>query len=255
MTEIVANSVLPAASRLLTLRTEDGLDLIARIDAPLDTAPVATLLCLHPLTTHGGMMDSHLLRKAAWRLPALAGIAVVRFNFRGATSSDGTSGGAYDEGVGEALDLRAALLAVRSAGLPDPWLLGWSFGTEVLIQHGDVDPVRGGILLSPPLRSTTDAQLAAWSRPLTVLVPELDDYLRPDEARRRFAVLPQADVIAVDGAKHLWVGERYVRIVLDRVVRVLAPDRAPLPTTYDGPVLRWDDLRGGATAATAGGAS
>ena len=43
-----------------------------------DRDPVATLVCLHPLPTHGGMMDSHLYRKAAWRLPALADMAVLR---------------------------------------------------------------------------------------------------------------------------------------------------------------------------------
>ena len=37
------------------------------------------------------MMDSHVLRKAAWRLPALAGLAVLRFNTRGTSSLRGTS--------------------------------------------------------------------------------------------------------------------------------------------------------------------
>ena len=31
---------------------------------------MVTLVMLHPLPTHGGMMDSHIFRKAAWRLPA-----------------------------------------------------------------------------------------------------------------------------------------------------------------------------------------
>ena len=80
----------------------------------------------------------------------------------------------------------------------------------------------GGILLSPPLHRATDADLDAWAasgRPLTALVPEFDDYLRPEEARQRFARVPKADVIGVDGAKHLWVGETYVRIVLNEIVR------------------------------------
>ena len=38
-------------------------------------------------------MDSHVFRKAAYRLPALAGIAVLRFNTRGTTSVQGTSEG------------------------------------------------------------------------------------------------------------------------------------------------------------------
>ena len=64
------------------------------------------------------------------------------------------------------------------------------------------------------------------------LVPELDDYLRPDEARARFARVPQAEVVAVDRAKHLWVGEPYVRIVLNEIVRRVNPSAWPLPTEW-----------------------
>lgn len=245
MPEIVANSVLPARREPLTLVTSDGLRLVGELASPLDRTPAATLVCLHPLPTHGGMMDSHVYRKAAWRLPALAGIAVLRFNTRGTTSAAGTSEGEFDHAVGEGLDLRAAVDEVVRRGLPDPWLVGWSFGTDVVLRHGDVDPVRGAVLLSPPLRFSTDVELDHWAasgRPLTALVPELDDYLRPDEARERFARVPQAEVVGVDGAKHLWVGEKYVRIVLGAIVGHLVPGAAPLPDDYDGPMERWSDL-------------
>lgn len=245
MPEIVANSVLPARREPLTLTTADGLRLVGELASPLDGPPVATLVCLHPLPTHGGMMDSHLYRKAAWRLPALAGIAVLRFNTRGTTSAAGTSEGEFDHAVGEGLDLRAAVDEVVRRGLPDPWLVGWSFGTDVVLRHGDVDPVQGAVLLSPPLRFSTDAELDHWAasgRPLTAMVPELDDYLRPDEARERFARVPQAEVVGVEGAKHLWVGEKYVRIVLDALVAHLVPGSAPLPDDYDGPMERWSDI-------------
>ena len=62
-------------------------------------------------------------------------------------------------------------------------------------------------------------------------MPELDDYLRPAEAAERFARIPQAEVIGVDGAKHLWVGEPAVRRVLDEIVKRVAPSPYPLPTT------------------------
>ena len=104
--------------------------------------------------------------------------------------------------------------------------------------HGRDPSVEGAILLSPPLHRATDADLDAWAefgRPLVVLVPELDDYLRPDEARARFARVPQAEVIGVDGAKHLWVGEPAVRRVLDEVVGHVLPGHDPLPTTWSGP--------------------
>ena len=91
-TPIRANSVLPAKRRDIELHTADGLTLVGELALPLHGGPVATLVCLHPLPTHGGMMDSHVFRKAAWRLPALAGVAVLRFNTRGTSSPHGTSG-------------------------------------------------------------------------------------------------------------------------------------------------------------------
>ena len=116
----------------------------------------------------------------------------------------------------------------------------WFFSTELALRWGLLPGVQGGILLSPPLRRASDADLDAWAaagRPLTVLVPEFDDYLRPDEARSRFARVPKADVIGVPGAKHLWVGENYVRIVLSEIVRTVNPaalhDAPGLPTTWD----------------------
>jgi hypothetical protein len=89
------------------------------------------------------------------------------------------------------------------------------------------------ILLSPTLLDIVDGDLEFWTqdgRPMTALIPEFDDYLKPDQAQLRFAVVPQADVIAVDGAKHLWVGEPYVHRVLSEITRIVAPNRLPLPT-------------------------
>jgi alpha/beta superfamily hydrolase len=243
--EIVANTVLPALREPVTLTTNDGLHLVAELALPELVTPIATMLCLHPLPTHGGMMDSHVFRKAAWRLPALADIAVLRWNTRGTTSAAGTSEGEFEGGVGEGQDLAAAVAWAQARGLPNIWLVGWSFGTDVALRYGNIDGVVGAILLSPPLRWTDDSDLDTWThsgRPLVCLVPELDDYLQPDAARLRFARVPQAEVIGVDGARHLWVGEAAVSRVLDEVVARLAPARSPLPREWNGPMERWSDL-------------
>jgi uncharacterized protein len=235
MMEITASTVLPARREGVTLRTADGLSLVGELALPESKPPVATLICLHPLPTHGGMMDSHLLRKASYRLPALADLAVLRFNTRGTSSDRGTSDGTFGEGESERHDVAAAIDYCADRNLPQLWLLGWSFGTELALKWGNDPRVVGAILLSPPVRRATDDDLGAWARsgkPLLGLVPELDDYLRPDEARARFAVVPQAEVIGVPSAKHLWVGERYVRIVLDEIVRRVNPAAYPLQTEW-----------------------
>src|ERR1051326_2640165 len=101
---IRANSVLPAHREDIELHTADGQTLVGELARPLDREPVATLVGLHPLPTHGGIMDSHIFRKAAWRLPALAGLAVLRFNLRGAASERGRSDGPFEGGDGERFD-------------------------------------------------------------------------------------------------------------------------------------------------------
>jgi alpha/beta superfamily hydrolase len=236
MPEITAGTVLPARRDPITLLTADGLTLVGELARPVSRPPVATLICLHPLPTQGGMMDSHVLRKASYRLPALADLAVLRFNTRGTASERGRSEGEFGGGEAERHDVAAAIGYAADLDLPRLWLLGWSFGTEMALRWGLDPDVEGAILLSPPLRRAGDADLDAWARaakPLLALVPEHDDYLQPPEARQRFARVPQAEVIGVPGAKHLWVGEHYVRIVLNEIVRRVNPAAWPLPTDWE----------------------
>ncbi len=240
-TAIRANSILPAKRDDIELRTADGVTLVGELAVPIDRDPVATIICLHPLPTHGGMMDSHVYRKAAWRLPALAGVAVLRFNTRGTSSLRGTSGGTFGAAVGERFDVAAAIEYAEFANLPSVWLVGWSFGTDLALRYGCDPSIVGAILLSPPLRFATEADLAMWDesgKPVIALVPEFDDYLRPAEARTQFAVIHNAEVIGVDGAKHLWVGD--AETVLDEIVRRVAPSAYPLPREWDGPTESGD---------------
>lgn len=233
--EIRASTVLPARRRPVTLHTADGLALVGELALPQDNDPVATIICLHPLPTAEGMMDSHVLRKASFRLPALADIAVLRFNTRGTTSRHGTSEGEFGGGETERHDVAAAIEFTEFEDLPEPWLVGWSFGTELALKWGHDPTVRGAILLSPPLHRATAEEVAAWAgdpRPLVILVPEFDDYLRPDEARERFASVPDTKIVAVEGGKHLWVGEKQTVRVLNEIVEAVNPAALPLATEW-----------------------
>ncbi len=183
MSDIRPATVLPAKRTPVTLLTADGLRLVGELAVPADTDPVATLICLHPLPTHGGMMDSHLFKKAAFRLPALAQLAVLRFNTRGTSSERGTSEGEFGDGESERFDVAAAISWAADAGLPARWLLGWSFGAELALKWGPDHEagVEGAILLSPPLRRAGDADLDRWAAsglPLVALIPEFDDFMR-----------------------------------------------------------------------------
>ena len=235
-TEIRGGVELPATREEIELRTSDGLVLVGELSMPLSGAPVATIVALHPLPTAGGFMDSHIIRKAAARLPALADIAVLRFNFRGVSSPRGTSEGEFGHGADERHDFAAAMEFVTARGLPHPWVLGWSFGTEVALKYGLNHEIDGVVLLSPPLHRTSSEEIAAWAGsdvPVVALIPELDDYLRPAEAAERFAVAPNIELVNVEGGKHLWVGEAQTSRVLSEIVARLNPAALPLPTTWD----------------------
>jgi alpha/beta superfamily hydrolase len=233
--EIRSSVELPSRRIPLRLQTRDGLTLIAELALPESKEPVATLIMLHPLPTAGGFMDSHLYRKAANRLPALADLAILRFNTRGTTSPHGTSEGSFDGGNAERYDVEAAVAYAIEQGLPNIWLVGWSFGTELALKYGPDLNVQGAILLSPPLHRTSVEELERWNlvdKKLVALIPELDDYLKPDEAAIRFLVIKAIELINVEAAKHLWVGESATKRVLDEIVRVTNKACYPLPDFY-----------------------
>ncbi len=234
MSELIRPStVLPANRRSISIKTADGLNLIGEAATPLANR-VASILCLHPLPTAGGMMDSHVYKKAANRLPAMAGIEIIRFNTRGTTSEAGTSEGSFGEGVTERFDVEAAVeFSFNELGAENLWVMGWSFGTDLALKFARNPRIKGLILLSPPLRTSEVSDLEFWAkdgRPITALIPEFDDYLQPEAAAVAFKVVPQIKLINVADAKHLWVGEPAVYRVLSEITAILSPQRLPLPT-------------------------
>ena len=225
--------MLPANRRPITIKTADGLNLIGEVATPIGNR-VASILCLHPLPTAGGMMDSHVYKKVANRLPAMAGIEIIRFNSRGTTSEAGTSDGTFGEGVTEKFDVKAAIeFSFNELGAENLWVMGWSFGTDLALKFARDLRIKGLILLSPPLRTSEASDLEFWAkdrRPITALIPEFDDYLQPEAAAVAFKGVPQIKLINVADAKHLWVGEPAVYRVLSEITAILSPQSLPLPT-------------------------
>ena len=233
--EIRSNTELPSVREEIELLTSDGQILVGELSLPVGKSPIATLITLHPLPTHGGFMDSHLLRKMSNRLPEQLSVAVLRFNTRGTESPRGKSTGTFDGGVAERFDVEAAVRFCEERKLPRMWLVGWSFGTELAIKYGPDYDIEGAILLSPPLHRATDADLLRWQdtrAKLIALVPELDEFLNPAQATERFSILPKTKLLAFDGEKHLWVGESATRRVFNAIAEEIVPGSSPLPTEY-----------------------
>lgn len=237
MAELIRPStILPAERSPITILTSDGLTLIGEVATPLSGDRSNAILCFHPRPTHGGMMDSHIFKKAANRLPAMADITVIRFNTRGTESEQGKSEGEFGNGVTEQADVIAAIdYAFDTLKVKNLWIVGWSFGTDLALQYATDSRIKGLILLSPPLLTTKDSHLDFWAkdgRPVIALVPEFDEFLNPVQAKERFSPFPSINLIAVAGAKHLWVGEPFVHRVLSEIVNFVNPTKLPLATEY-----------------------
>lgn len=234
MSELIRPStILPSSRSAITIKTTDGLNLIGEIASPIGEV-TGSLLTLHPNPSGGGMMDSHLYKKAANRLPAMAGVEIIRFNTRGTKSEAGQSEGSYGRGISEKLDVTAAInYCFEQLKTKNLYVIGWSFGSELALQYAQDERVKELILLSPPMLSTTQEDLDFWAkdgRVITALIPELDEYLNPAQAREKFSKVANLRQVDVVGAKHLWVGEPMVHLVLSKIVKVIAPHRLPLPT-------------------------
>lgn len=114
--------------------TFDGL--AGLIDCALDWpegAPTGWALVLHPNPSQGGTRDNKVVTTIA-RACVQHGLLAIRPNFRGI----GSSGGAFDHGKGELLDM-AALVEQFRVRYPEiaamPWVLGgFSFGTSIAVQ-------------------------------------------------------------------------------------------------------------------------
>jgi len=132
---------------------------------------VVAVVC-HPHPLYGGTLDNKVAHRIATTLHEL-GVAVLRFNFRGA----GESAGVHDEGTGEVDDARAALDWI---GTRHPrarrWVAGFSFGSWVAARlvaaRADVDQL---VLVAPPVARSSFEALITCTVPKLVIQGTHDD--------------------------------------------------------------------------------
>ena len=195
----------------------DGTELEAEVSWPADAAAVAVLSHPHPL--YGGDMWNPLIDHLFRALPA-AGIAALRYNFRGT----GSSGGSHDDGKAERLDAAAAfdaavrLAAEQSGGGESPAVVsaGWSFGGDVSLA-ADHHRLSAWIGIAAPLRIVDPADMAAPNdpRPKLLLVPQHDQFRSPAEAAEIAAGWTNTRLEVIAGGDHFLMG--HARAVADLI--------------------------------------
>jgi alpha/beta superfamily hydrolase len=184
-----------------------------RVTLPAD-ATAGVVIC-HPHPQYGGSMENDLVVTLATALHN-AGLATLRFDFRGV----GASGGRYDDGRGEVDDVRAAaeLLRVR-LDVPRVSLVGYSFGSVMALRAGTAEPDRTTaiVAVAPPVRMIGLEFLAGRSVTLAFVTGDRDQFCplaTLEAARERFA--PASTLALVPGADHFFGG--YLETLATRVV-------------------------------------
>jgi alpha/beta superfamily hydrolase len=149
-----------------------------------------------------------------------AGVAALRFNFRGVEGSEGT----FDDGRGERHDIVAALDVLHpiTEGLP-LLLSGWSFGADTSLDVAD-ERATAWFAVAPPLRRDGAYAAARDERPKLVAVPEHDQFRSPEAARPILSAWTNTRMAVVKGADHFLVGrtDKAVELFLE-FAKTLSP--------------------------------
>jgi hypothetical protein len=172
-----------------------------RLEGLYQSGTRAAVVVCHPHPLFGGTMRNKVVYWMARAFEDI-GCAVVRFNFRGVERSEGE----YDEGRGEAEDVRAALdwLGARHAEAP-LWLAGFSFGCYAGLQAARNDArVQRMFAVAPAVNHWSFDFMAGDARPLTVVQGRADEIVPFAEVAGWVDTQPQADFHAIAGAGHFF---------------------------------------------------
>jgi alpha/beta superfamily hydrolase len=164
----------------------------------------AAVVChAHPL--HGGMMHFRAVFRAAKTIQG-AGLACLRFNFRGV----GASQGLHDHGRGEQDDVRTAVAELQRRFPRLPILLGgFSFGAVMALRvAATLEAVHWAFGLGFPLNSVEPPYpFEGFRKPLLFIQGENDVFGRGAEIRDLVSRLEiSAPVVVVPGSDHFFTG-------------------------------------------------
>jgi uncharacterized protein len=172
---------------------------------PTGAAPEMAALVCHPHPLFGGTMHNKVVFQAAKALDSL-GIAVLRFNFRGAGSSEGL----HDRGVGEVEDVRAALDFLGAEFPGKPLLVaGFSFGCWVGLRAGCEDArVEKLIGIGAPVNNSEFSYLRTCAKPKLFVHGSNDEHGDVEKVRKMVASLRgENEMVVVEGVDHFFTGK------------------------------------------------
>ena len=187
--------------------TAKGMNLEGIIALPDGDGPFPGVVMCHPHPLHGGNMDNNVVVAVTFGL-ADAGIASLRFNFRGVGNSQGehAKGEKEHEETLVAMDFLGALPDVDDDRIG---LGGYSFSTRVICAHKQLyKKPRAIALVAPSIEAITDSPLQTEITPKMIITGDRDRLVNADGVDEQLARFdPPTDYHVVPGADHFWVGQ------------------------------------------------
>ena len=175
-------------------------DLEGELWTPDGDDPAPGVVVAHPHPQRGGSMNNNVVMALCEGMLA-AGIASLRFNFRGV----GRSGGTYDDGVGEGQDILGAIayLAEQPGIVADRLgLAGYSFGARLSLSvASEAASVRALLCVAPPLREPVQVHC-----PFAVLIGDRDQNLAAGVEAYASCLPDPTRLRVVAGTDHFWLG-------------------------------------------------
>ena len=178
----------------------------AQLWMPADkAAPRAIAVMCHPHPLFGGTMKTNALFRAARGLQQ-AGLAVLRFNFRGVERSEGVhhgNGGEVDD-LGAAIDWMLAEFPELEL-----WAGGFSFGARTSAERATRDPrIARVVLVAMPVLRFDCWFLRELKQPGIVLMAGNDEFGNLAQLRERYPdVGERLELDEIPGVGHFFEGQ------------------------------------------------
>lgn len=161
----------------------------------------------HPHPLFGGTMHNKVVFHAMKALNGF-GFPVLRFNFRGA----GTSEGVHDKGIGEVDDVRAALNYLKAEYHLPIIFAGFSFGAATGLRASCPDPeVEAVISIGTPMQADNRVYdydfLRQCAKPKLFISGDNDQFSTPEELSALVDGVPEPKaLVLIPGADHFFAG-------------------------------------------------
>lgn len=172
--------------------------------SPTPTPTTGAVVC-HPHPLYGGEMHNNVV-SALIDAFQKAGIATLRFNFRGVGNSSGTHG----QGEAELEDVKAAVTYLLSRQQVQTVVVaGYSFGSMVGLQAGAADArVHKLIGVAFPLGLRDPSFLLSVTKPKLLISGDRDNYSPIPDLQKLLGQLPDPkNLVIVKGADHFFWGQ------------------------------------------------